>query len=133
MGGGRGDAGSVSVPRPAWGLHRLAARRAPRSRMPSPQPSSRYIDGRTAAAGAVQRSRCAHRAKVRRGQTDARPAPLSGWRAGTAPLAVRGTGPHGRVFVGEKGGPLRALTVYKYWSRARTRVGLPEGFRLHDL
>jgi integrase len=38
-----------------------------------------------------------------------------------------------RLFVGEKGGPLRSLTPHNHWSRARTEAGLPEGFRFHDL
>jgi integrase len=42
--------------------------------------------------------------------------------------------PTARVFPGEKGGPLRAWTVFKHWDRARARVdGLAPGFRWHDL
>jgi len=38
------------------------------------------------------------------------------------------------VFPGEKGGPLRVLTVRKHWDRARELVdGLPDGFWFHDL
>lgn len=42
-------------------------------------------------------------------------------------------GPRGRVFAGERGGPLRHLTLHKYWDRARASVGFPDGFRFHDL
>jgi integrase len=41
--------------------------------------------------------------------------------------------PDGRVFPGEKGGPLRRHVVQKHWERARGAVDLPEGFRFHDL
>lgn len=42
-------------------------------------------------------------------------------------------GPNGRVFTGERGGPLYKQVVNKYWRRARVAAGLPVGFRLHDL
>lgn len=42
-------------------------------------------------------------------------------------------GPTGRVFPGEKGGPLRKLTVNSHWQKARTAAGLGDGFRFHDL
>ncbi len=42
-------------------------------------------------------------------------------------------GPRGRVFVGERGQPVRAKTLYKHWHRARAAAGLHAGFRLHDL
>ena len=38
-----------------------------------------------------------------------------------------------RLFVGEKGGPLRQLTLHNHWTRARAAAGLPDGFRFHDL
>jgi integrase len=38
-----------------------------------------------------------------------------------------------RLFVGEKGGPLRQLTLHKHWARARVAAALPETFRFHDL
>jgi integrase len=38
-----------------------------------------------------------------------------------------------RVFAGERGGPLRKLTLHKHWDRARKHVDLPSGFRFHDL
>jgi len=42
-------------------------------------------------------------------------------------------GPDGRVFAGERGGPLRRHVVQKHWTRARSTVDLPTGFRFHDL
>jgi integrase len=42
-------------------------------------------------------------------------------------------GPDGRVFRGEKGGPLRRHVVQKHWARARSTVDLPAGFRFHYL
>jgi integrase len=41
--------------------------------------------------------------------------------------------PDGRVFRGEKGGPLRRHVLQTYWARARADAGLPEVFRFHDL
>ncbi len=42
-------------------------------------------------------------------------------------------GPEGRLFSGEKGGPLRRHVWQKHWTRVRGRVGLPKAFRFHDL
>ena len=39
----------------------------------------------------------------------------------------------GRVFAGERGGPLRKLTLHRHWDLARKQVALPAGFRFHDL
>jgi integrase len=44
-----------------------------------------------------------------------------------------GAAPHDRVFVGEKGGPVRELLWEGHWKRARAEVGLVAGFRFHDL
>jgi len=44
-----------------------------------------------------------------------------------------GPASHDRVFVGEKGGPVRELVWEGHWKRARTEVGLVPGFRFHDL
>jgi integrase len=41
--------------------------------------------------------------------------------------------PAARIFVGEKGGTLRRHVLHKKWDSARVEVGLPEGFRFHDL
>jgi integrase len=41
--------------------------------------------------------------------------------------------PNGRVFPGERGGPLRRHVVQEQWARARATVKLPAGFRFHDL
>ncbi len=38
-----------------------------------------------------------------------------------------------RVFRGERGGSLRRHVVQKYWMAARSTIGLPDNFRLHDL
>jgi integrase len=49
-------------------------------------------------------------------------------------LAVFSAGePNARVFTGDKGGPLRRHVWQKVWSRCRHDVGLPDGFRFHDL
>ncbi len=42
-------------------------------------------------------------------------------------------GPEGRVFPGDKGGPLRKITLNKHWKAARLAAGLGTGFRFHDL
>ncbi|MHC5700885.1 tyrosine-type recombinase/integrase [Streptomyces tirandamycinicus] len=42
-------------------------------------------------------------------------------------------GPDGLLFVGEKGKPLRRSTFGRKWRTARTKVGLPDGFRFYDL
>lgn len=42
-------------------------------------------------------------------------------------------GPDGLIFVGEKGAPFRRGTFGRKWRRARETVGMPEGFRFHDL
>ncbi|MGQ4479624.1 tyrosine-type recombinase/integrase [Streptomyces sp. SAS_276] len=42
-------------------------------------------------------------------------------------------GPDGLVFVGEKGAPFRRTSFGRKWRRARTVVGLPDGFRFYDL
>lgn len=42
-------------------------------------------------------------------------------------------GPEGLLFVGEKGKPFRRSTFGRKWRRARTLVGMPEGFRFYDL
>jgi integrase len=42
-------------------------------------------------------------------------------------------GPDGRVFPGEKGGPLRKQVWHPKWRAACRVVGLPETFRFHDL
>ncbi|MFG2023621.1 tyrosine-type recombinase/integrase [Streptomyces sp. NPDC048825] len=42
-------------------------------------------------------------------------------------------GPDGHLFVGEKGAPFRRTSFGRKWRRARTAVGLPEGFRFYDL
>jgi integrase len=42
-------------------------------------------------------------------------------------------GPDGLLFVGEKGKPFRRSTFGRKWRAARTKVGLPEGFRFYDL
>jgi integrase len=47
--------------------------------------------------------------------------------------AYAAPGSHGRVFCGERGGPLRRHVLQKHWSYARAKAGLPEGFRMHDL
>jgi integrase len=42
-------------------------------------------------------------------------------------------GRDGRLFPGERGGPLRRHVWQKYWDRARHAVGLGQSFRFHDL
>ncbi|WP_175499914.1 tyrosine-type recombinase/integrase [Streptomyces sp. CC77] len=42
-------------------------------------------------------------------------------------------GPDGLLFVGEKGKPFRRSTFGRKWRTARTKVGLPDGFRFYDL
>lgn len=42
-------------------------------------------------------------------------------------------GPDGLLFVGEKGKPFRRSTFGRKWRAARTKVGLPDGFRFYDL
>ncbi|MFE0037676.1 tyrosine-type recombinase/integrase [Streptomyces sp. NPDC059015] len=42
-------------------------------------------------------------------------------------------GPEGLLFVGEKGKPFRRSTFGRKWRKARTKVGMPEGFRFYDL
>jgi integrase len=44
-----------------------------------------------------------------------------------------GADPRDRVFPGEKGGPLRRHVLAKHWAQTRQPVGLPAGFRFHDL
>ncbi len=44
-----------------------------------------------------------------------------------------GAGTGARVFPGQHGGPLRRHVLAKHWDKARRRVGLPSGFRFHDL
>ncbi|MGW3123832.1 tyrosine-type recombinase/integrase [Streptomyces sp. NPDC001107] len=44
-----------------------------------------------------------------------------------------GKGPDGLVFLGEKGAPFRRSTFGRKWRKARTVVGMPEGFRFYDL
>ncbi|MER6961520.1 tyrosine-type recombinase/integrase [Streptomyces sp. NPDC000618] len=44
-----------------------------------------------------------------------------------------GKGPTGLVFLGEKGAAFRRSTFGRKWRRARTVVGVPEGFRFYDL
>ncbi len=41
--------------------------------------------------------------------------------------------PEGRVFRGERGGPLRRHVLQKQWVQARTAAGLSDEFRFHDL
>ena len=41
--------------------------------------------------------------------------------------------PDGLLFVGEKGKPFRRSTFGRKWRRARTLVGMPDGFRFYDL
>ncbi|MFJ3128617.1 tyrosine-type recombinase/integrase [Streptomyces sp. NPDC086993] len=41
--------------------------------------------------------------------------------------------PDGLLFVGERGAPFRRSTFGRKWRRARTKAGLPEGFRFYDL
>jgi integrase len=41
--------------------------------------------------------------------------------------------PDGLLFVGEKGAPFRRTTFGRTWRRARSVVGLPDGFRFYDL
>lgn len=41
--------------------------------------------------------------------------------------------PNGLLFVGERGKPFRRSTFGRKWRRARTKVGMPEGFRFYDL
>ncbi len=41
--------------------------------------------------------------------------------------------PDGRLFRGEKGGPLRRQVLHGYWTTARGKVDVPAGFRFHDL
>ncbi|WP_329453038.1 tyrosine-type recombinase/integrase [Streptomyces sp. NBC_01724] len=42
-------------------------------------------------------------------------------------------GPDGLLFAGEKGKPFRRSTFGRKWRAARTKVGLPDGFRFYDL
>lgn len=42
-------------------------------------------------------------------------------------------GPAGRVFPGERGGALRRHVLQKHWTGARSKAGLPDTFRFHDL
>ncbi|MGY5009644.1 tyrosine-type recombinase/integrase [Streptomyces sp. 900105755] len=42
-------------------------------------------------------------------------------------------GPDGLLFVGEKGAAFRRTSFGRKWRRARTAVGLPDGFRFYDL
>jgi integrase len=39
----------------------------------------------------------------------------------------------GLLFVGERGAPFRRSTFGRKWRKARTKVGLPDGFRFYDL
>ncbi|MFD7238749.1 tyrosine-type recombinase/integrase [Streptomyces syringium] len=41
--------------------------------------------------------------------------------------------PNGLLFVGEKGAPFRRSSFGRKWRRARTQVGMPDGFRFYDL
>jgi integrase len=41
--------------------------------------------------------------------------------------------PNGLLFVGEKGAPFRRSTFGRKWRKARTKVGMPDNFRLYDL
>ncbi|MFG2194962.1 tyrosine-type recombinase/integrase [Streptomyces sp. NPDC048639] len=47
--------------------------------------------------------------------------------------AEKGRGPEGLLFVGEKGAPFRRSSFGRKWRRARTKVGMPDGFRFYDL
>ncbi len=42
-------------------------------------------------------------------------------------------GPDGLLFVGEKGKPFRRSTFGRKWRAARSKIGLPDGFRFYDL
>lgn len=42
-------------------------------------------------------------------------------------------GPAGRLFTGEKGASLHKQGLHGKWTRARDAVGMPDGFRFHDL
>jgi len=42
-------------------------------------------------------------------------------------------GSDGLVFVGEKGAPFRRSSFGRKWRKARTVVGVPDGFRFYDL
>ncbi|WP_369035319.1 tyrosine-type recombinase/integrase [Streptomyces adonidis] len=44
-----------------------------------------------------------------------------------------GKGPDGLVFLGEKGAAFRRSSFGRKWRKARTLVGVPEGFRFYDL
>ncbi|AUH41629.1 tyrosine-type recombinase/integrase [Streptomyces sp. CMB-StM0423] len=41
--------------------------------------------------------------------------------------------PDGLLFVGERGKPFRRSTFGRKWRKARSKVGLPDGFRFYDL
>lgn len=47
--------------------------------------------------------------------------------------AFTGPEPDSPVFVGDRGGPLSFSTLYKHLSAARTALGWPDTFHLHDL
>jgi integrase len=42
-------------------------------------------------------------------------------------------GPHGRVFAGERGAPIRKSNLHEWWDAARRATSLGSGFRFHDL
>ena len=44
-----------------------------------------------------------------------------------------GKEPDGLVFLGERGAPFRRSTFGRKWRKARTVVGMPDGFRFYDL
>ena len=44
-----------------------------------------------------------------------------------------GKGPDRLVFLGEKGAPFRRSSFGRKWRKARTVVGVPDGFRFYDL
>ncbi|WP_156727534.1 tyrosine-type recombinase/integrase [Streptomyces apocyni] len=42
-------------------------------------------------------------------------------------------GPEGLLFVGERGAPFRRSSFGRKWRKARSKVGMPDGFRFYDL
>ncbi|MGI8807410.1 MAG: tyrosine-type recombinase/integrase [Acidimicrobiales bacterium] len=130
---GRGHRPPVPHDGRARQLHWPTARGAPGADATERRCRRRHVDGYAAAPGAWSRRALRRPAQERRRLPHRRHPAGGAVATGSAGRGRGRRGPEAFLFGGAGGRPLRRGTFYKAWHVAVEKVGLPPGFRFHDL